>query len=65
MAETKALAPSARVMRPMPLACMRALMEPSAAIPTSAHGPHCIEDAAKPTDRRRELVASRQQLAAL
>eukprot|EP00962_Isochrysis_galbana_P061119 scaffold36275_cov154-Isochrysis_galbana.AAC.27 len=65
MAAVKALTPSAMVMRPMPLACMRALIEPSAAMPTSAHGPHCTDEAARPADRRMVLVASKQQLAAL
>ena len=64
IAALKALTPSAIEMRPMPIACSRALIDPSDAMPTSAHGPHCTDEAAWPYARRIALVASRQQLAA-
>jgi len=63
-AEAKAGAAVAMVIRPKPDACIRALIDSSAAMPTPPHGPHCTDEEARPTARRSALVASRQQLAA-
>eukprot|EP00967_Tisochrysis_lutea_P138650 scaffold250610_cov30-Tisochrysis_lutea.AAC.19 len=60
----KAPAPSCSVTSPRPLAWSRALIESFAAMPTSAHGPHWIDDAACPCLRRKAPSASRVLLAA-
>eukprot|EP00962_Isochrysis_galbana_P061115 scaffold36275_cov154-Isochrysis_galbana.AAC.23 len=53
-----ATVPSLRVTRPMPPACKRMLIVGSAAMPTSAHGPHWTEEAVSPRLRRQAASAS-------
>ena len=45
-------------------AAIRALAAPRAAMPTSAHAPHCTLTAAEPCPRQQEASASRLVLAA-
>ena len=63
-AARNAVAPCSSPIRPMPDAWIRALTELLAAMPTSAHGPHCTLDAAWPRCRRHTPSESRQPFAA-
>ena len=63
-ASARAARPCASPTCPQPCSFRRALMPPPAAIPTSAHGPHCTLVAACPAPRRPLASASRQLFAA-
>ena len=62
-AARNAVAPCSSPIRPMPDAWIRALTELLAAMPTSAHGPHCTLDAAWPPCRRHTPSESGQPFA--
>ena len=67
-AAPSAASPCASPMRPNPeatsIATIRSLAAPRAAMPSSAHAPHCTLVAASPRVRRHEASASRHVLAA-
>ena len=63
-AALKATTPCANPIRPIPATSSRDRMASPAAMPESAHGPHCTLAARKPVSRRRPPSESRQQFAA-
>eukprot|EP00966_Prymnesium_polylepis_P329492 7385179-Prymnesium_polylepis.2 len=66
--ECRAISPSARLILTAPLAAsiatIRSLAAPRAAIPTSAHAPHCTLVPGLDCARRRAASTSRHELAA-
>ena len=63
-AALKATTPCAKPIKPIPAISSRDRMASPAAMPESAHGPHCTLAARKPVSRRRPPSESRQQFAA-